>query len=126
MSKKSEPLVESLHYRLSSRFPFTLSRRDTSGSVPTSYNLGHIHRLYDAFVCMKASNMDLPKGVSNVVLEDLHEVTVNQFWDFFASGKEAARLSIGRFLGDISETIRNRVEGKKGSHKLAIFSGHDT
>ncbi|KAJ3415610.1 hypothetical protein HDV05_004486 [Chytridiales sp. JEL 0842] len=126
-AKLTEPLVASLNYRLESKFPLAPTKVvETTGAVPSSFDLGHIHRLYDAMACLKGAGLELPKGVTNTVVEDLQEVVTTQFWDFFASTKEATRLSIGRFLGDLVETMSHSVEGKEGAPKFALFSGHDT
>ncbi|KAJ3331668.1 hypothetical protein HDU76_002513 [Blyttiomyces sp. JEL0837] len=137
--KKSEPLLTSLTYRLTSRFPrseITSKRKsDQSGATVTdsgpsddqNLSLTEISTILDALLCAQGAGLELPNGVNKTTLDDLKQASLELFWDAFQEGgEEIKKLAIGRFLGDLKDFMGEAVKAKKDYHHLGIFSAHDT
>ncbi|KAI9326799.1 histidine phosphatase superfamily [Obelidium mucronatum] len=107
-----------------------------SAQKQDKFSIQQIDAFYDTFKAMKAASLPLPKGVTDQDVESLGKIFMEYFLGGFVDasyspqhGSEVKRLFTGRFVGDLLDVLKTRVEKPLNDPygiKLALFSGHDT
>ncbi|KAJ3121767.1 hypothetical protein HK100_012237 [Physocladia obscura] len=104
------------------------------------YNLREIDIFYDTLKCIKASGLELPRGITDQELNDLGTVFMESFVGGLidagsdsiagqATASTVRRLLIGRFVSDLMHHLDKRTQTPLNDEyavKLGLFSGHDT
>eukprot|EP00128_Syssomonas_multiformis_P016005 Colp12_sorted_trinity150504_noHs@17491 len=77
-------------------------------------SLPQCHGIYDELACRVANGLPVPPGTTPDLIEELGALGVRQWFGHLEepSGHEAARLGIGRFIGDLLTPIKDSVQGK--------------
>ncbi|PJF18631.1 hypothetical protein PSACC_01557 [Paramicrosporidium saccamoebae] len=79
-----------------------------------------MYEIFDILFSRREHNLPLPKEVDNKIMDQLEQLTTNEFFTLFNESKEATRLAVGRFLREIDANLYRK------DRKLCIYSAHDS
>lgn len=84
-----------------------------------------LHSILDDFSCRKAHGLPLPDGFDETLFKRLEHVVAREWFGAYLDQTELCRLSLGRFMGQFTQLMLDRIQNRKGP-ALAIYSGHDS
>jgi acid phosphatase len=87
-----------------------------------------LHSIFDDLSCRRAHGLPLPEGVDDTLFQRVEHVVTQEWFGAYTENIELCRLSLGRFLGQILDTMVERLSDRDGDRSvaMAIYSGHDS
>jgi acid phosphatase len=105
--------------------PVKTDGSSSSGGSSSHEKQPSLHSILDDFSCRKAHGLPLPDGFDETLFKRLDQVVAREWFGSYLDQKELCRLSLGRFMGQFTQLMLDRIQNRQGP-ALAVYSGHDS